>query len=77
MRVAVLSAREGWHTRELCRALGDRGHEGDVLPYDGLIARPGTAPGAEQRLSAGREALLHAAAVLARFIPNGSLEQII
>ena len=77
MRVAVLSAREGWHTRELCRALGDRGHEGVVLPYEGLIARLGTAPGAEHGLSAEREALLHADAVLARIIPNGSLEQII
>ena len=75
MRVAILAARQGWHTRELCRALAERGGEGVVVPYEGLVAHlgPGDAPGLS---SAGTN--LHACAgVLARIIPAGSLEQII
>ena len=68
MIVAVLSARRGWHTDHLCRALAARGHVGHVLPYEGLIARLG---------AGGRAASIEADAVLARIIPNGSLEQII
>ncbi|PYO67059.1 MAG: RimK family alpha-L-glutamate ligase, partial [Gemmatimonadetes bacterium] len=34
MRIAILAARPGWHTDELCRALAARGHEGRVLPYE-------------------------------------------
>ena len=67
MIVAILSARSGWHTDELCRALGERGHEARVLPYEGLVAR----------LGRGAAAMLDADAVLARIIPNGSLDQII
>jgi RimK family alpha-L-glutamate ligase len=67
MIVAILSARSGWHTDELCRALGERGHEARVLPYEGLVAR----------LGSGAAAMLDADAVLARIIPNGSLDQII
>jgi RimK family alpha-L-glutamate ligase len=75
MHVAVLSTRTGWHTDELLRALTARGHTGDVLQYDALIARIG-GRGATS-LSAAGEQLLSADAVLARIIPNGSLEQII
>src|SRR5439155_555246 len=39
MRIAILAARQGWHTAELCRALAARGHEGRVLPYEALVAR--------------------------------------
>jgi hypothetical protein len=49
MHVVVLSARTGWHTDELCRALAARGHVGVVLPYESLLARMGRdsrAPGA-------------------------------
>ncbi len=75
MRIAILAARPGWHTRELCRALADRGHEGAVLPYEGLVAHLGAAAPAGLR-SAG-ESLDACAGVLARIIPAGSLEQII
>lgn len=75
MRVAILSARTGWHTDELCRALAARGCMGRVLPYEGLVARMGL-PGRGTLASAGEE-ILDADAVLARIIPNGSLEQII
>jgi RimK family alpha-L-glutamate ligase len=38
MQVAILSARTGWHTDELCRALAVRGHSWQVVPYEHLIA---------------------------------------
>ena len=74
MRIAILAARQGWHTEELCRALAERGHEGRVLPYEALVARLG---GAGPALSAAGEDLGGCAAVLARIIPAGSLEQVI
>jgi RimK family alpha-L-glutamate ligase len=76
MRVVILSARTGWHTDELCRALAARGHAGRVLPYEGLLARLGGDAGASRLESTGEE-VFEADAVFARIIPNGSLEQII
>ena len=76
MRVAILSARVGWHTNELLRALAERGHSGTVVPYEALLARIG-GPARMSSLSAEGEHLISADAVLARIIPNGSLEQII
>ena len=76
MHVPILSARTGWHTDELLRALAARGHTGTVLPYESLVAR--IAPrDSTATLSATAHQLLSAPAVLARIIPNGSLEQII
>jgi RimK family alpha-L-glutamate ligase len=128
MQIIILSARTGWHTDELSRALAERGHAGRVLPYESLQAhigrrtigspRPAEADlsasataVAPQRRSAGgqvrldvhpsapvtttaqpRRSTKHAGrqvtlneiasifdtdAVLARIIPEGSLEQII
>ncbi|HYU00630.1 MAG TPA: RimK family alpha-L-glutamate ligase [Gemmatimonadales bacterium] len=74
MRVAILAARQGWHTDELCRALAARDHEGCVLPYEALVARLG---GAAPGFAAGGTDLGACDAVLARIIPAGSLEQII
>jgi RimK family alpha-L-glutamate ligase len=71
VNVAILSARTGWHTDELCRALADHGHTGVVLPYEGLVGR---LPGG---LSSDSVPILEADAVLARIIPGGSLEQVI
>ena len=73
MRFAVLAARTGWHTKELERAAAERGHQAIVLPYEGLVASIGSAPGLRSR---GTE-LDGVDAVLARIIPSGSLEQII
>jgi len=76
VHVPILSARTGWHTDELLRALAARGHTGTVVPYESLVARiapRSTAP----TLSATSQQLLSAPAVLARIVPNGSLEQII
>src|SRR6266508_4421574 len=74
MHIVILSERGGWHAGELSRALIERGHTGDVLPYEGLVARLGAARGT---LSSDRASVFDADAVLARFIPTGSLEQII
>ena len=73
MQLVVLAARAGWHTHELERAAADRGHRMTVLPYEGLVARIGPAPGLRSRSTE----LDAADAVLARIIPSGSLEQII
>lgn len=76
MRVAILSARSGWHTDELLRALRSREHSGLVVPYEAVVARMGGGPRVSSLSSMG-EQLLAADAVLARIIPSGSLEQII
>ena len=52
MHVAILNARTGWHTDELCRALADRGHTWQVMPYEGLVARLGTGPSVAVGLTA-------------------------
>ena len=77
MHVVVLSARTGWHTDELCRALAARGHVGVVLPYEALLARMGRTGGSPEALTAQGVSLFDADAVLARIIPSGTLEQII
>jgi RimK family alpha-L-glutamate ligase len=76
VRVSILSARTGWHTDELLRALAERGHSGQVVRYEALVARIGSAV-APASLASNAEELLRSDAVLARIIPNGSLEQII
>jgi len=76
VHVPILSARTGWHTDELLRALAARGHTGTVVPYESLVAR--IAPQhSTATLSAMSQQLLSGPAVLARIVPNGSLEQII
>lgn len=80
MRIVILSARTGWHTDELCRALSAHGHSSEVLPYEGLLVRldgQGSGGPGEDRLSCEGRSILDADAVLARIIPAGSLEQII
>jgi len=76
VQAVILSARTGWHTDELCRALSARGHVSVVLPYEKLIATLGSG-GAGTGLSSEGAAILEADAVLARIIPSGTLEQII
>ena len=73
MQIVALAARAGWHTHELERAAAERGHQLAVLPYEGLVARIGPAPGLRSRTTE----LDSADVVLARIIPSGSLEQII
>jgi RimK family alpha-L-glutamate ligase len=73
VKFAVLAARAGWHTRQLERAARERGHQVTVLPYEGLVACIGPAPGLRSKHSL----LDDMDAVLARIIPAGSLEQIV
>ena len=73
MFVAILAARTGWHTDELARALAVRGARAAVFPYEALVASLGS----RTRMQAQDADLLSADAVLARIIPNGSLEQIV
>src|SRR4029077_5088687 len=73
LHLGILAAREGWHTRELTRALEARGHTGSVVPYEGLVATIGHQPGLRSRAAD----LDRADAARARIIPSGSLEQII
>jgi RimK family alpha-L-glutamate ligase len=77
MHVVILSARTGWHTDELCRALVARGHAGRVASYEALVARLGAGRGVADGLSSEGAELFDADAVLARIVPGGSLEQII
>jgi RimK family alpha-L-glutamate ligase len=74
MQIVILSARSGWQTDELCRALAERGHIGCVLPYEGLVARLGVG---NSSLTSEQTSVLDADAVLSRIIPAGTLEQII
>ena len=75
MHVAILSARSGWHTDELGRALVERGHTSALVPYEALVARIGG--GSADGLRFGPSDSAQPDAVLARIIPTGSLEQII
>ena len=77
MRVVILSARTGWHTDELIRALTERGHLAALVPYEGLTARLRVQAGLQARLTSDQISLLDADVVLARIIPGGSLEQVI
>ncbi len=87
MNIVILSARTGWHTLELCRALAERGHGSQVLAYERLVAAIGGGPASlrsapavpdpPSRAGLDAKSVLDADAVLARIIPDGSLEQII
>lgn len=71
--VVILTSTTGWHTDELSRAVHARGLEPVLLPWEENVGRMGADPGVR---NSGR-LLSEARAVLARIIPNGSLEQII
>ena len=73
MHAVILASREGWHTQELTRALGARGHTWALVPYEGLTASLGGRPG----LRSGAAELDPADVVLPRIVPAGSLEQIV
>jgi RimK family alpha-L-glutamate ligase len=73
MPIIVLASETGWHTNELVRAIGARGLEPLLLPWEANIGRMGGSSGVS---NSGRM-LRDARAVIARIIPGGSLEQII
>jgi RimK family alpha-L-glutamate ligase len=75
VHVVILSARSGWHTDQLRHALTERGHTSDLAAYESIVARIGFGSRTGLRIGAGESRTPDA--VLARIIPNGSLEQII
>jgi RimK family alpha-L-glutamate ligase len=87
VNVVILSARTGWHTDELRRALSERHCRSHVLAYERLAAAIGDAsaslrsapsvPVPPSRADLADLSVLDADAVMARIIPDGSLEQII
>jgi RimK family alpha-L-glutamate ligase len=77
MRIVILSARRGWHTDQLVHALGTRGHVAVVLPYEGLVAGLGMRADDAGGLASEAASILDADAVIARIIPNGTLEQVV
>ena len=73
MRITILASRSGWHTDELLRAFRERGHTAALARYEDLVATVGEST----TLRSGGAALDESDLVMARIIPNGSLEQII
>jgi RimK family alpha-L-glutamate ligase len=73
LKIAVLGANPGWHADQLQQALQARRHECTLLPITQMVARTGLTPHLGS-LSADLDAF---DVVLVRFIPRGSLEQII
>lgn len=73
MRIAILGASPGWHAEQLQQAIQARGHSCALLPITQLNARVGLSP----RLGSLTADLDSFDVVLVRFIPAGSLEQII
>jgi RimK family alpha-L-glutamate ligase len=73
LKVAILGANPGWHAEQLQGAIQARGHLCSLLPITQLNARVGLSP----RLSSLGADLDSFDLVLVRFIPAGSLEQLI
>ena len=55
MKVLILSARTGWHTDELCRALAARGHQPRVAPYESLVANVGSTSSVGRRANVSND----------------------
>lgn len=73
MRIVTLASRLGWHTGRLEAAARARGATMAFVPWEALVTHVGGRPA----LAGAGEDLEAADLVLARIIPNGSLEQII
>jgi RimK family alpha-L-glutamate ligase len=73
MKIALLGTSPGWHADQLVKALESRGHRTKLLPVTNMIARVGLLP----RLGSLKTALDDFDVALVRFVPRGSLEQII
>jgi RimK family alpha-L-glutamate ligase len=67
MRLALLSAGDGWHVRDLARAAAELGHEAVAVDFRTLAAGVACAPVALQGFDG----------VLVRTMPPGSLEQVV
>ncbi len=73
MQIPILSARSGWHVDELIRAFRERGHHAVELRYEQIVSHLGQ----HRRFLAGDVLLDECPIVLARIIPDGTLEQLI
>lgn len=73
MQVPILSARSGWHVDELIRAFGERGHSAFEVRYENIVAHLG----GHRSFTAHGVSLDDCRVVLARIIPDGTLEQLI
>lgn len=73
MNVAVVSGSQGWHVRQLRRALEERGARVRRASVEALVARVGSVP----RLSSGDVELDGMDAAVVRVLPRGSLDQMI
>jgi RimK family alpha-L-glutamate ligase len=67
MRIALLSAGDGWHVRDLQRAAAKRHHEAAAVDFRRLSAA----------VAHGPDALADFDAILVRTMPPGSLEQVV
>src|SRR6516165_11473794 len=67
MRIALLSAGDGWHVHDLRRAATRLGHDAEAVDFRRLSAGVAHAP----------EALAGFEGVLVRTMPPGSLEQVV
>jgi RimK family alpha-L-glutamate ligase len=73
LKIAMLGASPGWHADQLLYALAARGHSAELLPITSLIARVGLTP----TLTSEAADLDRFDVAMVRFVPRGSLEQII
>jgi ribosomal protein S6--L-glutamate ligase len=67
MNLAILSAGDGWHVRDLLRAAGSLGHDAAAVDFRKLSSGVAAPPGALDGFDA----------VLVRTMPPGSLEQVV
>ena len=73
VQIPILSARSGWHVDELIRAFRERGHDAIELRYEQIVAQLGES----RSFVADKIRLDECPLVLARIIPDGTLEQLI
>jgi ribosomal protein S6--L-glutamate ligase len=71
LRIAILSAGEGWHVRDLRRAAGARGHSADAIDFRQLHSTIGLVGAGLADTLEGYDG------VLLRTMPPGSLEQVV
>jgi len=77
MRIALLSASDGWHIRDLQRAATQQGHEAAALDFRRLSAAVAHAPSLSPPNLGGDKGGAGFDAVLVRTMPPGSLEQVV
>lgn len=77
MRISILSGGDGWHVRDLQRAVSALDHVPKVVDFRRIAAGVGLEPAAQARVEARLLALRAPEAVIVRTMPPGSLEQVV